>query len=123
MVITKQFYNISSLHLCLVNVSISLPAPLTQYAGTRSSLMCSSTISFNPPPEDVIFEWFYGPNGNSSLPPGVTTSATMNNSSTYTSTLEFSPLLPSHAGKYTCRLGDNQNLQETAEISVINDCE
>ena len=102
---------------------MSLSALSTRIAGNRSSLVCTSMISFHPPLEDVMFEWFYGPNGNSSLPPGVVISATTNINSTYTSTLEFSPLLPSHAGKYTCRLGDNQNLQETAEISVINDCE
>ena len=106
-------------------ITIFLSAPMTQYAEIRSSLMCSSMISFStdPPPQDVMFEWFYGPNGNSLLPSGVTISATTNINSTYTSTLEFSPLLSSHAGKYTCRLGDNQNLQDSAEISVINNCE
>ena len=69
-----------------------------------------------------MFEWFYGPNGNSSLPSGVAISATTSINSTYTSILEFSPLLPSHAGQYTCRLGGNQKLQENTEISV-NNCE
>jgi hypothetical protein len=71
----------------------------------------------------MIFEWFYGPNGNSSLPFGVTTSDATNIGSNYTSTLKFSPLLPSHEGKYTCQLGGDQQLQRTAEISVINNCE
>ena len=116
--------NISSF-LCSVNIStieIDLSAPLTQSAGNSLSLMCSSIISFIPPPRDMIFEWFFSPNGNASLPPGVTASHVTNISSNYTSTLEFSPLLPSHAGTYTCQLGGNQKLQKTAEISV-NNCE
>ena len=70
-----------------------------------------------------MFEWFYGPNGNPSLPPAVITSATMNISGNYTSILEFSPLLPFHAGQYTCRLGGNHRLQRTVNISIFNNCE
>jgi hypothetical protein len=103
-------------------ITISLSAPLIRIAGNGLSLVCSSVVSFIPPPRDVIFEWFYGPNGNSSLPPGVTASNAINISSNYTSTLEFSPLVPSHAGNYTCRFGGNQRLQRTVEISV-NNCE
>ena len=105
-------------------ITISLSAPLTRYAETRSSLMCSSMISFStdPPPQDVIFEWFYGLNGNSLLPSGVTISATISINNTYISTLEFSPLLPSHTGNYTCQLR-GYTKQVTAEISVIKDCE
>ena len=127
MVIAELFYD-NFIFLFLVNINtitISLSAPLTRYAETRSSLMCSSMISFSPdpPPQDVIFEWFYGPNGNSSLPSGVTISATTSINSTYISTLEFSPLLPFHAGNYTCQLRGYTKLQVTTEISVIKDCE
>ena len=83
-------------------------------AGETYSLMCSTTL-FDPfpLPSDVpspTFEWFFGPNGNASLPSGVTPMATAMNSNstsiTYTSTLQFSPLSqPLHEGIYTCRIG------------------
>ena len=104
-------------------VAISLSATVNGFAGNNLSLMCSSIISSTPPPQDMIFEWFFGPNGNSSLPPGVTASNVTNISSNYTSTLEFSPLLPAHTGFYTCQLGGNQRLKRNTLVTVINDCE
>ena len=80
--------------------------------GDDFSLNCSATISGNPLPSYVplpTFEWYSGPNGNVSLPSGVTPVVTVLNSgsSTYTitSTLLFSPLSQFHAGMYTCRAG------------------
>ena len=63
-----------------------------------------------PPP---TFEWFFGPNGNAPLPSSLTTPATVLNSHTYTSTLQFSPLSQSHAGNYTCRLGAGRLVNST----------
>ena len=92
-------------------VTISPSGPST--AGETYSLTCSATLhSNNPPsPESYImppptFEWFFGPNGNDPLPSGLTPTATVLNSLTYTSTLQFSPLSQSlHTGNYTCQLG------------------
>ena len=106
---------------CSVNINtitVSLTAPVTGFAGNCLSLICSSVISFFPPPRDMIFEWFFGPNGNSSLPTGVITPDVTNISSNYTSTLEFSPLLPIHAGLYTCQFGGNQKLRKNASVTV-----
>ena len=85
-------------------------------------LICSVNI-FNgtdelgvPPP---TFEWFFGPNGNASLPSGVTVSIIVtNNGTTYTSTIFFSP---PKAGTYTCRLGGNPRLEANAAITVNTD--
>ena len=80
--------------------------------GESYSLTCSATLSDPlrlpssiPTPN---FEWFFGPNGDSSLPSGVTSTPTVTISGTnlvYTSSLQFSVLNEFHAGKYTCRLG------------------
>ena len=96
----------------------------TESFGQIFSLLCSVDI-FNdieelsvPPP---TFKWFFGPNGNASLPSGVAVSTIMSNSTTYTSTLLFSPPKVSHAGTYTCRLGGNPRLEANATITVSTD--
>ena len=81
--------------------------------GAVYSLMCSSTLYNDsiPLPNNVpapTFVWFFGPNGNNSLPSGVTDNimgTTSSDNITFTSTLQFSPLSQCHIGKYTCRLG------------------
>ena len=83
---------------------------------TGYSLMCSTIlVDPIPLPSDVptpTFQWFFGPNGNGTLPSGVTPSMTSSSMSsnphgiTYTSTLQFPPLYHSlHTGWYTCRIG------------------
>ena len=96
----------------------------TESFGQIFSLLCSVDI-FNdieelsvPPP---TFKWFFGPNGNASLPSGVAVSTVTSNSTTYTSTLLFSPPKVSHAGTYTCRLGGNPRLEANATITVSTD--
>ena len=79
-------------------------------AGDNYSLTCSATLADPVPlPSNIptpTFEWFFGPNGNTSLPSGVTPTATILGSGhTYTGNLQFSPLSQTHAGMYTCRLG------------------
>ena len=101
---------------------ISLSSPNVGYAGVTTSLMCSTIIASGPSPQDVIFEWSFGPDGNSTLPSGVAAYVTEINNN-YTSILEFAPILSAHAGLYTCQFGGNQNLRESASVTVINDCE
>ena len=88
----------------------------TQNRGTI--LTCSAEISPNPLPENVPypnFKWLFGQT-NSSLPSSVTVSNVTERGNNYSSTLQFSPLLPHHAGIYTCRLGRNERLSATIEV-------
>ena len=101
---------------------ISLSAPNIGYAGVTTSLMCSTIIASGPSLQDVIFEWFLGLNGNSTLPSGVAAYVTEIDNN-YTSILEFAPILPAHAGLYTCQFGGNHKLRRTVSVTVINDCE
>ena len=83
-------------------------------------LNCSAHITIPspgsvPPPS---FEWFFGLD-NSTLPPNVTVSNVTNNSNTYTSTLHFPALSESaHSGLYTCRLGGNERLAASTNVTV-----
>ena len=128
-----MFFNILSIlvhlnpyhaHVVDVGAILAFPSvPMTVHAGDYTNLMCSTVISSDPQPQTVIvFEWFYGPDSNLSLPSGVTVSNNKTNNNNYTSILQFSPLLPSHAGMYTCQFGGNQRLQRNVEVSVSN-CE
>ena len=85
-------------------------------------LSCSVTFSDSVLLSDVpspTFRWSFGPNGNASLPSGVTSMATVLNSgrNTYTSILQFSPLRQSHAGMYTCRPGA-KTLAKSTNVTV-----
>ena len=88
------------------NVLVIFPSgPTTKTAGEVFSLVCSTdvySLSDGPQP---IFEWFFGPTSNSSLPSGITISNVTKSGNTCTSTLQFSPLYEIHAGMYTCRIG------------------
>ena len=89
----------------------------TAKEGGNFTLECSADVvtqQDSPPPS---FEWFFGTT-NTSLPSGVTVSAVTSSGNTYTSTLQFSPLLVSHAGLYTCRLGGNQKLSASTAVTV-----
>ena len=102
---------------------VSSSGPAT--AGEIYSLICSATlIDPIPLPTDLpspTFEWFFGPNGNASVPIGVILQGTTSNNTstniTYTSTLQFSPLSRSNVGKYTCRLGAGR-LANSANVAV-----
>ena len=98
-------------------------------AGETYSLSCSAVLILPgilptgaPTP---TFQWFFGPNGNVSLPSGLTTPATTSRmggsanltTTTYTSTLQFSPLSQSHIGNYTCRIGAGR-LVNSAVVTV-----
>lgn len=94
--------------------------------GNSFALMCSATlISPIPLPSNVpspTFEWFFGTEANSPLPSGViptkTTVAVNSSYNIYTSVLFFSPALnESHAGMYTCKLGEGQ-LANSTLVSV-----
>ena len=96
----------------------------TENFGQIFRLLCSVDI-FNDIEElgasPPTFRWFFGPNGNASLPSGVAVSTVTSNSTTYTSTLLFSPPKVSHAGTYTCRLGGNPRLEVNTTITVSTD--
>ena len=105
--------------------SVAISPPGSTTAGETYSLTCSATLraNKNPPLPDPdiwspIFEWFFGPNGNAPLPSGLTPTATVLSGGTYTSTLQFSPLSPSHAGNYTCRLGAGSLVNST--VIIVN---
>ena len=92
-------------------LSVAISPSGSTTAGETYSLTCSATLhSKNPSLPDPnipspTFEWFFGPNGNDPLLSGLTPTPTVLSGGTYTSTLQFSPLSPSHTGNYTCRLG------------------
>ena len=93
------------------NVSVAISPSGSTTAGESYSLTCFATLHIgNPPLPDPnipspTFEWFFGPSGNDPLPSGLIPTATILNSNTYTSTLQFSPLSQTHTGNYTCQLG------------------
>ena len=78
-------------------------------AGESYSLTCSATlVDPIPLPSNIPtpnFEWLFGPNGDASLPSGITLPVTVESGNTFISTLQFSILGQSHSGMYTCRLG------------------
>ena len=86
-------------------------------AGDSMTLKCSAAIIVKSDSPYPKFEWFFGPD-NSTLSSGVTVSNVMNNSNTYTSTLQISPLPVSDVGIYTCRLGGNQRLAASITINA-----
>ena len=98
-----------------------ISSSIQEIAGTSTTSQCSIDIEL--PDENVsppTFEWFFGPNNNS-LPSGVMEPVMTNSGNNYTSTIHFSPLLPSHAGQYTCQLRGNQQLSANTSISVCKD--
>ena len=129
-------YNLTN-HWVAHPVTIS-PSGSSTAGETDYSLTCSSTL-FDPIPlpdnvPSPTFQWFFGPNGNASLPSGVIPMATVLSSSnntvynttsnttsnitinTYSSTLRFSPLSQSHTGMYTCRLGAGRLINNAVVI-------
>ena len=104
--------------------SVIISSSDSSIAGETYSLICSATLypDSNPSlPDPSIpsptFEWFYGPDGNASLPSDLTPGATIFNGSTYISKLVFSPLHQSFTGNYTCRLGAG-NLVNSSMLTV-----
>ena len=109
--------------ICAVDIG-AVSVTRQNRSNTTINLNCSAEIFPNPLPENVSypsFEWFFGPN-NYSLPPGVTVCNVTQRGNSYSSILQFSPLLPHHAGNFTCRLGGNERLAATiyVEGSTIN---
>ena len=103
-----------------IGVVTATPLIYTNF-GQIFSVVCSVDI-FNDIKElaasPPTFEWFFGPNATASLPSGVAVSSVMNNGTTYTSTLFFTPPKVFHTGTYTCRLGGNPRLEAYTKISV-----
>ena len=118
-----EFYNILYFtvnfgsHYNLPHITTSSSGSNT--AGTVYSLTCSSTLRFDSAPLPVNvpaprFVWSFGPSGSDPLPSGVTDMGTTSNDSiTFTSTLQFSPLSQCHIGSYTCRLGPGRLVTST----------
>ena len=107
-----------SVDIGAVIISFFRPNHARTAGDTSFILECSATVTPNPLPSNVSppkFEWFFGPTNTSiSSASDVTVSG-----NTYTSTLRFSPLHESHAGKYTCRLGGNSRLAANIMITVL----
>ena len=102
-----------------VNIgSVSITAQSSGTSGKIFSISCSAEIVIKSDSPYPNFEWFFGPSNNS-LPSNVAVLAVTRTGITYTSTLQFSPLLQSHAGMYTCRLGGNERLAEKTTVTVL----
>ena len=107
-----------------MNSSRPIITPSIQNTGTIGELFnltCSVDISPYPLPDNVkppTFEWTHD-TANEILPRvSVTPSNTTTSSATYSSILQFSPLLVSHSGSYTCKVGGNGLLQANATLNV-----
>ena len=101
-------------------VTIAPSGPINKSAGEIFILECSIDISPYPLPQHIpslILDWFFGPT-NTSLPPGVAVSDMESANYTHSRTLQFFPLLESHAGMYTCQLGNNNSLADSIIIST-----
>lgn len=97
-----------------VSLSISDPGSENLIVGMNVTLECNVVVIVKDAPKPVV-EWSYN-NASMSLPSGVTELDAVHTGDAYVSTLRFSPLQASHAGMYTCRLGDNS--KPSASISV-----
>ena len=118
-----------------MSVPVIISSTGSGIAGESYSLTCSATLVDPVPlPSNIPtpnFEWFFGPNGNDSLPFGAAPTVTsVQSGHTFSSVLQFSLLGQSHSGMYTCRLGvgilansATINVQGTIEINfnVITD--
>ena len=100
---------------------VTISSSSSAIAGESYSLTCSATLVDPVPlPSNIPtpnFEWFFGPNGDASLPSGVTLPVTVESGNTFTSTLHFSILSQSHSGTYACRLGAG-SLSNSTTINV-----
>ena len=89
--------------------------------GELFNLTCSVDISPYPLPDNVkppTFEWIHD-TANEILPSvSLTTSNATIASATYSTVLQYSPLLESHSGSYTCKVGGNELLQANATLNV-----
>ena len=98
---------------------LNISEPITGIFGETITITCSVKFVPHPPPAvDVNFEWFF----DSTLPTDVTKSNKTRKGNTYSSTLQFSPLLSAHAGIYTCHfayvIGGNKSLTASTTVSV-----
>ena len=112
-----------------INITVNSGRPVitpsimnTGTIGELFNLTCSVDISPYPLPDNVkppTFEWT-NDTANQIILPSVllTTSNTTTSSATYSSILQFSPLLESHSGNYTCKVGGNEILQANATLNV-----
>ena len=100
---------------------VSISSSGSAIAGESYSLTCSATlVDPIPLPSNIPtpnFEWFFGPNGDASLPFGIAPPVTIESGNTFTSTLHFSTMSQSYSGMYTCRLGAG-SLANSTTINV-----
>ena len=111
-----------------INITVNSGRPVitpsimnTGTIGELFNLTCSVDISPYPLPDNVkppTFEWTHD-TANEILPSvSLTLSNTTTSSATYSTVLQFSPLLESHSGSYTCKVGGNELLQAIATLYV-----
>ena len=104
---------------------LSISESTTENFGDTITITCSTEFVpyvYPPPTVNVNFEWFFGPD-NSTLPADIDVikSRITKNSSTYSTTLRFSPLQSTHEGMYTCHFYVNRgNIHLTASTLVLS---
>ena len=107
--ISCAIFHIVNFGISYLHDQVTISDSGSSTVGGTYSLTCSAVlnrpISLNSSVPTPNFQWFFGPNGDASLPPGLTPMDTVLSSNTYSSTLQFSPLSQCHIGMYTCRLG------------------
>ena len=106
-------------------ITFSPSGHINKSVGSSFTLNCSVVFTANVLPQNMSYptiEWSYsgttGSANTSSLPSGVTIADVIRIGDTYISSLQFSALLESHAGIYTCQVGGNKMLLNSTTIST-----
>ena len=104
-------------------IGISPTGPIIKTSQESFSLNCSLHLSSNSLPQGVPapnLVWFFN-SINSSFSHGVMMSNTMNiTGNTYIHSLNFSPMLESHTGMYTCQIKGNGRQAATIMITIFS---
>ena len=108
-----------------VMITFSPSGNINKSVGSSFTLNCSVVFTANVLPQNIPFptiEWSYSDTtrstSTSSLPSDVTVADVIRIGDTYISSLQFSALLESHAGIYTCQVGGNKMLLNYTTIST-----
>ena len=106
-------------------ITFSPSGHINKSVGSSFTLNCSVVFTANVSSQNMPYptiEWSYSDTtrstNTSSLPSDVTAADVIRIGNTYISSLQFSALVESHAGIYTCLVGGNKLLLNSTAIST-----